>query len=444
MKFTKVVLLAAAMSAMVFAQSDDAWFPTPPPPAPASASWQQNTGGRDLNFRFGGDFSSDQYWNISNDWHKIGSGSKQSGDAVSNFYAEYLWNFRAGVDVGDRFSIDVRFSNPSGYAGDLINFQHASGRYNEPTWLPIMPNAFFTWEISNLLSVRGGLLEHKGNTTLDLVAGMESSRGMDLESIYYGYFNDEGIFTTYSNWATIYNNSQAGIHFAFDFSDAFTLNATAAFPVNESRNADGSDARLIFDADLDLGTLTLSPVIHARFFRNNYEFLDGFDEDEDPVFKDRNSILWTFGLDAGLDFGMFNLGAGIALGQITENKQDHRTYSSRESMSGVLMRVSPSLDFGNSELTFDYSIGVGTIRDKEEDRDYLNEVTYRMISNDMSLGWAYRLNDHLAFGPFFGLTSSSFGGKYDWKEGDDSDKGDFERTGGWNNVRFGLNVTARF
>ena len=432
MKFTKIVLLAAAMSAMVFAQDDDAWFPTPQP-APTASSWatptSQNRGGRDLNFRFGGDFSSDQYWRFENEWTKVGNGSKRRDDAEGDFYAEYLWNFRMGLDVGDKFSFDLRFSNPSGYAGDLIPFNDASGRDNEPTWLPIMPNAFFTWDVSNLLTVRGGLLEHKGNTALDLVAGAEQIRRLG--------FDNAGLYTSFSNWAKTYNNSQAGIHFAFDFSDMLTLNATAAFPVNESWNAEGSDARLIFDADLDLGALTLSPVIHARFFRNNY--YDVVNE------KDKNSILWAFGVDADLELGgAFNLGAGIALGQITEFKVKDGNYSYRESMSGVLMRVSPSLDLGTSELTFNYSFGVGNQREKVEERSDYAKETDRMIYNDMLFGWQYRFNDHLAFGPFFGLTTASYVGKYDYKWEGDSEKGNYDDKFGWNSTRFGLNVVARF
>jgi len=292
-----------------------------------------------------------------------------------------------------------------------------------------MPNAFFTWDVSNLLTVRGGLLEHKGNTALDLVAGAEQIRRLG--------FDNAGLYTSFSNWAKTYNNSQAGIHFAFDFSDMLTLNATAAFPVNESWNAEGSDARLIFDADLDLGALTLSPVIHARFFRNNY--YDVVNE------KDKNSILWAFGVDADLELGgAFNLGAGIALGQITEFKVKDGNYSYRESMSGVLMRVSPSLDLGTSELTFNYSFGVGNQREKVEERSDYAKETDRMIYNDMLFGWQYRFNDHLAFGPFFGLTTASYVGKYDYKWEGDSEKGNYDDKFGWNSTRFGLNVVARF
>jgi len=325
--------------------------------------------------RFSGDFYLNPAWERENEWE----GERSDGELDNTFNVLYNWNTSFGVDFGDKFSLDFRLSNASGYACDYLSFEDGTAA----SWIPVLPNAYFTWRANDVFSLSGGLLEVSDNTVLNLVSGYERSGGL---------------YTSFANWATEYNNSQGGIRFGFDFSESFSLGLTAAL-VNSRRVKDSlddyeyytwtfiddSEFRFILDANIALGEkVTLSPVFQARSYYHNYTVAD----------KEKSSILLAYGTDLSIELSdAVNLGFGVALGNI-KGKNLSDSYWSGEKMSsfGLLLGVSPEFAFGFNEIAVGYSLGLASDKNKEGEK---NMNTY----HDSYCTWLFRVNDYFALGP---------------------------------------------
>jgi len=317
----------------------------------------------------------------------------------------YNWNVSLGADFGDHFSVDFRLSNESGYACDNLAFENGSAK----GFLPYLPNAYFTWRPGNVFSLSGGLLEVSDNTVLNLVAGYETG---------------SGLYTSYANWATLYNNSQGGLKFGFDISDNFSLNLTTALvsPTNTlDEDPSYNEFRFILDAGIGLGdVVTLSPVFNARSYWHSY--IKGGDE--------KSSVLFAYGLDANFDFSeSVTLGVGIAAGNIKGKNlvvDDWRGNTENESMFGILIGAYPELAFGINEVGLGYSLGLATDKDAAGNKRFTNAY------HDTYATWHFRVNDYLALGPsaFVALETSK-------NDGSDDKSGMI-----WQ--RFGLDIAVSF
>ncbi|MCL1946330.1 MAG: hypothetical protein FWF51_04135 [Chitinivibrionia bacterium] len=445
MKIAKVFLLSLILSITIFAQNDNA-----------------SEKDKNITFRASGDLTLSPYGKVINGWETVDNRPQGSGepkyekqkfdDYEITFLSEYAYNLMLGFDVKDKFSFDIRISNPNGYEADLIPFGGGTAKGWNPLkedengdhpYLPTLPNAYFTWKTNNVY-IYGGLLEVKGNTTLDLSAGLETGNGL---------------YTSDANWGTIFNNSQAGVKFGFDFSKNFALNLTAGFPSNSNEYnielPQGNDLRFILDANINAGNFTISPVAHARVLRNIYLTYDkesGYD-------NFRNAIFHSYGLDAGFEFGnAFKLDIGAAAGNIVLYKQEYYEIlpdgnngellaTEREKMFGFLAKAAPSLTFGINEASVSYSFGLLRYKESEiiyENGNY-NKTNYLFYYNDLFASWHFRFNDYVAFGPMFAWTSNTYKLKLDYKIGDDTKKEiDESSPVGINVFRFGMEFVANF
>lgn len=466
MNFFKVVLVTAIMSIAVFAQ--DTVFVI----INETSGAKNETSGakKGPNLRFSGDISLNPGFEFQNnyDFEDIYYGAIPVGnikyDNKSNaFNIQYGWNVLFGLDFGDKISVDFRLSNPNGYGLDYLNFADGSAK----GYIPTLPNAYFTWKPGSVFSFKGGLLEVEGSTVLDLVAGYES---------------DEGLWTDYSSWSQVYNNSQAGLKFGFDFSDNFSLNLTTALvsPTNTldyegylvygyyngQIDADFIDDyvhnefRFILDANISLGdVVTLKPMLQTRSFWSYYRELTGVNPiTSDYEYKMKTPILVAYGTDIDFNFNdAFNLNAGLALGNIRLNKFSSITSvngvhnnGSDDTMFGFLLKFAPSLNFGINELWLNYSLGIGTFKSKMTIPvynpiidDYIPskvEEKYSRTFNDLAFTWNFRVNDNFAFGPGISMAFRSD------KESDNGIETPYsnKKTSGYNWLRFGLNFTASF
>lgn len=427
MKFSKVVLLAAAASAMVFAQGAD---------------------GNGPKLRFSGDvlinsaFETDKYYEYDDNYgvgNVLLSQEKTEDEISKTFNALYGWNVLFGLDFGDNFSVDFRLSNQSGYGLDLLNFENGSSVLDH---IPVLPNAYFTWR-QGIFSLKGGLLEVSGNTALDLVAGVESGAGL---------------WTYYWGWDCEYNASQGGIKLGFDLSESFALNLTAAL-VSPTNTLDDdpiyNEFRCILDADIALGDIiTLTPVFQARsFWRQGYyyENING-----ELTIEDKTPLLLAYGADVGLALSdNFNIDLGVAAGngtniyysktEIGPNKNERK-----DGRFGLLAKVAPSFTFGINEIAAQYSFGMLTEKSKTEAEGSGIETTLtrknKTIYNDIYFGYFLRVHDNFAFGPSVNLALSSdkFRNKYETNVPnaiayDNDGNGEV-----YNVMRFGLEFVASF
>ncbi|MCL2844775.1 MAG: hypothetical protein FWE23_04900 [Chitinivibrionia bacterium] len=445
MKFSKVFLVVAAASAMVFAQNDaDEWFTTPPPPAAAQPTWtapaatsptttRERNRNRNIGVRVSGDLYLNPGFEFANNYrHREEQRRNPDGSPVLDrdgrpvidtvrvdnvedwFDIMYNWNVRLGLDFNERVSLDFRFSNPAGYAGNNMNRLSGLWRGSEVTtgqddwfrgWsIPRVPNAFITLRPNSMFSFYGGLLEIKGNTALDFVAGVEQRVHAPLNN------SAGGLWTSYQNWNAITNASQVGLKMDVELSPDFTLNFAALAPTDV-------DFRFIFGADIGLGALTLSPIITLRSFDALSYSFENIDEEE--VF--RTPVLFTYGADLGIELSdAFNLEVGAALGHIRLHYDESETNipgvgtnSENERLTGFgfLLRAAPTMTFGINEIAFSYSFGVARFTDKEYIESNVpgasgSHTTKSITSsafNDLALDWNFRLSDNFAFGPQFAM-----------------------------------------
>jgi hypothetical protein len=383
---------------------------------------------------------------------------------VDWFNIMYNWNVRLGFDFNERVSLDFRLSNPAGYGGNNMNRLSNLWQGSEVTdgvddwfrgWsIPAVPNAFITLRPNSVFSFYGGLLEIKGNTALDFVAGVES-RLSDPDNVNAG-----GLWTSYWNWNNQYNASQVGLKMGVELYPDFTLNFAALAPTE-------NDFRFIFGADIGLGhALTLSPIITLRSFDAlSYEF-ENIDEDE--VF--RTPVLFTYGADLGIELSdAFNLEVGAALGHIRlgydeweENMPGVGTDNGNERQTGFgfLLRAAPTMNVGINEIAFSYSFGVARFTNREYFESNVpgasgNHTTKEIASsafNDLALDWNFRISDNFAFGPQVAMAfrrdryreqyDNSFPAPNDLASS--SDDTDDNKLTGLRAARFGLGFTARF
>jgi len=424
MRVSKVTLLAAAVfSAAVFAQ--------------------ENSGPK---LRFSGDFYVNPAWEFQNNWYNetvVQSGNQTTTvkheEKTKAFNVLYNWNTSLGVDFSDNFSVDFRLSNQSGYECDYLTFESGSAK----GLLPYLPNAYFTWKAGEVFSLSGGLLEVTDNTVLNLVAGAETS---------------EGLYSFYSNWATLYNNSQGGLKFGFDFSENFSLNLTAAL-VSETNTLLDNDIhnefRFILDANIALGeNVTLSPVVATRSFWKAGRYYSLKNDVEKNVRK--TPILLTYGADLGLELSdAFTLDLGFALGNIrwekgrAEDRGDKYTYDDTE--FGFLVKVAPTLTFGINEVGLGYSLGVRNSNEKEKGtyngKKASAKETYSTIYNDLWFSWLFRVNDYFALGPSASMIfeTDKFNGKYKSEIPSMPANDDVKETlGGYKWSRFGIDLVVSF
>jgi len=498
MKFSRVILLAAAMSAMVFAQDDDDYddnagrgftaSPTPtfsasPARADGNTSPSSSAGRGRVKMRVSGDVDINSGFEFENNYshrREIRRDSDNNpvldrdGNTVFDtikvdewsreFNIMYHWNLRFGFDFGEKVSADFRFSNPSGYGGDNLNgwmeiwegTQSAEGvnRWFQG-YIPAIPNAYITLRPTSRFSFYGGLLEVKGNTVLDLVAGAE---GILLEED----INAGGLWTNYSNWNAEYNSSQAGVKLGVGFSDNLAVNFSILAPT-------ARDFRFILDTDIGLGdAITLTPVIALRSFNNMPYTYTPIGEEEEI---ERNPVLFAIGADLGLALSdAFNLDFGIALGNVKlgmweaeNNIPGTSSYEGkgRETLFGFLMKIAPLINFGMNEIAFQYSLGVGSFTERSDEE--VNEVgagggshserfTFSSVYNDLFFGWNFRLSEHFAFGPNVAMAfrKDSFKERYDsslprdWGEPTSADDVTNNKLTGFNHIRLGLGFTANF
>jgi len=433
MRISKVMLLAATVFSMaVFAQNEESELsnvegvsvapavkkenpapvavPARTAPALAAETEKEKSGPK---LRFSGDFYVNPAWELNNDWEnetiiKIGGSeiTQKNEDKTKAFFLLYNWNTSLGLDFNDNFSLDFRLSNKSGYECDNLAFENGSAR----GLLPYLPNAYFTWRAGDVFSLSGGLLEVTDNTVLNLVAGAETR---------------EGLYSFYSNWATLYNNSQGGLKFGFDLSENFSLNLTTALvnTHNTLENKTHNEFRFILDADIALGeTVTLSPVFATRsFWRMGYYSSTKNDVEKEEV---KTPILLTYGADLGFAFSdAFNLDLGFALGNIRWGKDrseysNGNKYSYDETEFGFLVKVAPTLTFGINEVGLGYSLGVKNSNEKEKGtyngKNASAKETSSTMYNDLWFSWLFRVNDYFAFGPSASIISETnkFSGKY--------------------------------
>jgi len=383
MRVSRVALLTAAMfSAAVFAQDEEAELSdvknvsaapvvvkneksssaVSAPISVAPVAEKEKSGPK---LRFSGDFYVNPAWERENTWEQA-KGEDKSDDKTNAFNILYNWNTSFGLDFNDNFSLDFRLSNKSGYECDNLAFENGSAK----ELLPYLPNAYFTWRAGDVFSLSGGLLEVTDNTVLNLVSGYE---------------NSGGLYTSYANWATEYNNSQGGLKFGFDFSENFSLNLTAAL-VNESREGEvieNKEFRFILDANIALGEkITLSPVFQARSYYKNYT----------AGGKEKSSILLAYGTDLNIELSdAVNLGFGVALGNI-KGKDLSKLDGEKKSAFGLLFGISPEFTFGVNEISIGYSLGLAS--DKNDGKKSLTN-TY----HDTYCVWLFRVNDYFALGP---------------------------------------------
>ncbi|MDR0303408.1 MAG: hypothetical protein LBH98_01375 [Chitinispirillales bacterium] len=347
--FKLPLLVAAVFTAAVFAQSADK---------------EEKSGAK---LRFSGDFYINPAYEMQNDWQD----KPEDGDKLDAFNVLYNWNTSFGVDFGDKFSLDFRLSNKAGYECDNLAFKNGSVK----ELLPYLPNAYFTWKAGEVFSLSGGLLEVSDNTVLNLAAGYETGGGL---------------YTSFANWATAYNNSQGGLKIGFDFSENFSLRLTAAL-ASETNTFDYAEEdyihnefRFILDADIALGEkVTLSPVFQSRSYWQNYTVGD----------KKKNSILLAYGTDLNVEFSeSVNLGLGLAFGNIKGKGLDVETNGEKNSAFGFLAGVNPEFTFGVNEVAAGYSFGRAS-----DQHDKKKDLT--TMYHDMYLCWLFRVNDYLALGP---------------------------------------------
>ena len=372
-------------------------------------------------FRFSGDMSINPGFDISNSfsWH---DGNKVGERRSSAFNMQYGWNVNMGLDFNDYFSMDFRLSNPSGHALDQLNFTNGSV---QGVWaVPQLPNAYFTWRTGGLFSLKGGLLRVDGNTVLDLVAGAEASRAELVSAMSeprLPNFGALGLWTHYSSWDATYNASQAGLQFCFDITDGVGINLTTALvkPSNYVWNQPHphNEFRFILNADLELShMLTLSPTIATRSFWRAYN-----ETNDQGETTPKTPILFSYGVDAGVELNdMVNLNAGIALGNVRLD-QDNSAF-------GFLFKVAPEITFGINEVFANYSLGILSVTEEVENDD---NGKFTGVFNDLHLGWHFRMNENIAFGPAASMAFSSF-------------SVDGDATNGLNNLRFGLEFRAGF
>ncbi|MDR0305064.1 MAG: hypothetical protein LBH98_09925 [Chitinispirillales bacterium] len=411
--------------------------------------------------RFSGDFFLNPGFHFDNDYYYTGSyydddyygpNKNVKVDYKSNtFNIQYAWNTRLGLDFGDNLSVDFRLSNPGGYGNDNLAFKDG----NAKGYIPTLPNAYITWKPGSLFKFYGGLLETKGNTVLDLVAGFESmfsASDFDVEDLYDvggGY----GLWTSFWNWDCEYNSSQAGLKFGFDFSDKFSLNLTTALvsPANALGDAyyivyeDGvpvdieyyyynhNEFRFILDADIGLGEkVTLSPVFQTRSFWGTY-----YDYSNR---KNKASVLLAYGTDIDFAFNdKFNFNVGVALGNIRLGKSyvvNYDTWGDDIKSFGFLVKAAPSLTLGINELAFNYSLGTGNVK---LDEGVYGTYKESFVCNDLYFGWHFLINDNIAFGPAVQLAFRSDKLKATYESIKSTDK-----IGGYNYINFGLEFVARF
>jgi len=464
--FSKVALFTAVASLAVFAQDDEdfgsspsfSYSPapsfTPAPVASSSPSATNRSSGSGPEFRFSGDIYLEPGFEFDNTYviqhYENGRESKLS--AKNNaFNMSYGWNANLGLDFNDNFSVDFRLSNPSGYALDGLAFDNGSV---QGYWsLPSLPHAYFTWRTDGPFRLHGGLLNVSGNTTLDLVAGVEGRIANVIAWLNEDAYLDPnagGLWTWYNSWDCEYNASQGGLKFGFDLSDNFALNLTTALVSSQNTldySPNHNEFRLVLDAEIGLGSVvTLSPIITTRSFWKqgyHYEYINGRE-----IEKAKTPVLFAYGSDIDLEFNdMFSLNAGIALGHIRFGKWEYQ--EGRESGSGsqagssFLAKVAPSLNFGINEVLFQYSLGIGSFREKGKgEGEWLGKFT--SVYNDMALCWDFRMNENIAFGPVVAMAFRT--DKY--RERDDyPGEPTFDeklKIGGYSWMRFGLGFTASF
>ncbi|MCL1945620.1 MAG: hypothetical protein FWF51_00505 [Chitinivibrionia bacterium] len=415
----KTVLLAAALSAMVFAQSEE---------------------GKGPKLRFSGDVlinsafetsKDSEYENKQEDGKTVEGEKKEvEGSKAKAFNTQYGWNAAFGVDFNDAFSVDFRLSNPSGYGLDMLNFKNGSGIWES---LPMLPNAYFTWK-PGMFSLKGGLLEVSGNTTLDLVAGAES---------------EEGLWTYYWGWDAQYNASQGGLQLGFELSEGLALNLTAAMvsPTNElDAKTIYNEFRFILDADIALGDMiSLKPVFQSRSYWQQGSYTE--EKDGKDTTYETTPILLSYGADVGIALSEeFNLDIGIAGGNATYEKSKGKDSESKTSGTAFLAKVAPSLTLGIVEIEAQYSFGLLNMPKNKSKTGSVEEATKNTtIYHDIYLGAFFRVNDNFAFGPMFNMpmstdkTSSKVTGGTDAQNKDDK-----YRTDAWSAMRAGLEFSASF
>jgi len=493
MKRTKVFLLTAAISASIFAQDYYHSAPTPPPPPPptmssAPAAVAQNggtgtrirIGNRHINLRFSGDAHLNAGFEFNNNFHhdyervrnNDGSWAQDNdGNAVydtvrvdshsDEFSMLYNLNFRVGFDFGERFSANVRFSNPRGYAQNNLGEWRDLWPGSEYTYgiddffrgwrLPWVPSAYITLKPNPDIAFSAGLLEIKGNSVLDLVAGSEGMIGA-FDAGVSSWWNYGGIWTNYYNWDIATNRSQVGFTMDFALSPNLSINFATLAPTEE-------DFRFILGADIGLGdVVTLSPVVSARSFRNmSYEFTNiaGDDVSKTPV-------LVAYGADLGFELSdAFNLDLGFALGHIRLNTDEREgvyndalvTHNEKITGLAVLLKFAPTISLGIGDLGLSYSLGIGNINDRAEASGGAtldHKSTNGSLYHDLSLGFMFRLNDNVAFGPQFDaglrrersktVTASSIPFYPGYPVTDEADN----KLTGLNHFRIGLGFTASF
>jgi len=393
MKITKIILLAILVTATVFAQE-----------------------GKGPKIRFSGDVNLNLILEAENEWHQITDFNDMGmqftltvDDKRSAFNVPFGWNVLFGLDFGESVSLDFRLSNPAGYALDQLNFTNGSGMHDQydidlyngtaaaKAYFPALPNAYFTWKPGSVFSLKGGLLEVEGNTTLDLVAGVET---------------ESGLWTSHDSWADSYNNSQGGIKFGFELGDNVEIGLTTALvsPTNvldeETPNSQiHNEFRFIIDADIAIGDVaTISPTFQTRSHWRERTYTEQFGLG-DPIQKKETPIMVAYGVDAGFEFNdMFSLDAGIALGHINlgkPNKVDTQDNGEKVNGFGFLARVAPTLFIGRFiELEFSYSLGTGSLT-QEAYSNSLKELTEKttLVYNDLYLRALFNASDNFAIGP---------------------------------------------
>jgi len=445
MNLKKIALLAAmAFAASVFAQDSEegisstnegytsSYSSYSAPVATAVLSNNAN-GAKGIKVRFSGDLMVGLGWEFGNVWYKADKEPREN-DKFNTFNSPYSWNAKLGLDFTDNFSMDFRLSNPGGYGENKLNFANGSAKDH----IPHLPNAYFTWKPGSVFSLSGGLLNVPGNTVLDLVAGVESG---------------EGLWTWYWGWDCEYNASQGGLKFGFDIAETFSLSLIAAMvsPTNDLHYRDQgywdewagewvsdynhNEFRFILGADIGLGDLvTLTPTFQTRSFWGYYTI---YEEEgrSDVVAKRKTPILVAYGIDAGFAFSdAFNLNAGLAMGNFSPSKSykiDGNKYGIDESLFGFLMKVNPSINFGINEVDFNYSLGIGSYKRSTEWTDF-KEYKTTVAYNDLHLGWYFRMNDNIAFGPSFSMAFAS------------AKNDQYDDRLGYNYVTFGARFKAEF
>jgi len=477
-RVSKVALLTAAMfSAAVFAQDEETdqsdvknvsaapvavknEKPSSAVSAPISVAPVAEKEKSGPKLRFSGDFYINPAWEFQNDWHNervVQSGNHiltvKHEEKTKAFNVLYNWNTSLGVDFGDNFSVDFRLSNQSGYECDYLTFENGSAK----ELLPYLPNAYFTWRANDVFSLSGGLLEVTDNTVLNLTAGGETG---------------SGLYSFYSNWATLYNNSQGGLKLGFDFSENFSLNLTAALVSETNKLSDydiHNEFRFILDANIALGeNVTLSPVVATRsFWKGGYYYSIKGDIEK---YVDKTPILLTYGADLGFAFNdVFNLDLGFALGNIRWEKtrmkfkdgneyyDDIIEFKNGDKLSydktdfGFLVKVAPTLTFGITEIGLGYSLGVINYNEKGKltygGKNASGKETSSTMFNDLWFSLLFRVNDYFALGPSAStiFETDKFNGKYKSEIQDlPADDNVKETRSGYKWSRFGIDFVVSF